>query len=197
MNLLRDPRLGVEGGLDGAVGAGAVVGQQADLAAPLELVEDHEVRGDLAVAQREVVDAVEPELATGALDALEAALLRAAEAPAHEHLVALLAQREHLHAEVGDGREGRLEVGADLVRAVAVAVREALVGGVRPQHAHRLRVVAVELLERPADDLPASSQSRAGPSNRARGTRPPAPRSAPRRARGARSRAPAPPPPRR
>ena len=49
------------------------------------------------------------------------------QAPADEHLVALLDQRHHLDREVGDGGERRLEVGADLGRAVAVAVREALV----------------------------------------------------------------------
>jgi hypothetical protein len=71
----------------------------------------------------------------------------------HEHILALLGESHDLDVPVGDGRKDVLEVGDDLVAAVAGPVGEALDGLGRVELPERGGVVSVEDLKRPADQL--------------------------------------------
>ena len=134
LQLLRELRLEVEGGLHRLVTDRVLGRQDPELARVLHLVEDDEVRDDPAVAQHEVVDAVELDRLAGPLDPLDRAVVGAGEPPVREDVVALLDDRDDLEAQVGQRREGLLEVARDLVDAAAGAVGEALDDVVAPEH---------------------------------------------------------------
>src|SRR5215211_7406518 len=81
--------LRVERRLHPAVGPGPVRRHHAQLLGVLEPVEDHEVRDDPAVAQDEVVHAVDRQLLAGRRDAQERPGVAALQAPLDEDVVVL------------------------------------------------------------------------------------------------------------